>query len=88
MSSEASIELDSRGKTPEDRVEEASPKGEDTQGRHEFAVLPPVDRGKDAWLFLGACFVIEALVWGILHPFLLFPHVSFPSTLSTSFCSV
>jgi hypothetical protein len=26
--------------------------------------LPPVDRGKDAWLFLTACFVMEALVWG------------------------
>lgn len=30
---------------------------------HEFS-LPPVDRGKDAWLFLAASFVIEALVWG------------------------
>lgn len=30
---------------------------------HEFS-LPPVDRGKDAWLFLAACFVVEALVWG------------------------
>lgn len=26
--------------------------------------LPPVDGGKDAWLFLAACFLIEALVWG------------------------
>jgi hypothetical protein len=26
--------------------------------------LPPIDRGKDAWLFLAACFVMEALVWG------------------------
>lgn len=26
--------------------------------------LPPVDKGKDAWLFLAACFVVEALVWG------------------------
>ncbi|KAL3472268.1 MFS general substrate transporter [Aspergillus californicus] len=26
--------------------------------------LPPVDRGMDAWLFLAACFVMEALVWG------------------------
>lgn len=31
---------------------------------HEF-YLPPVDRGKDAWLFLAASFVIEALVWGM-----------------------
>jgi len=32
--------------------------------RHEFPALPPVDGGKDAWLFLAACFVVEALIWG------------------------
>ncbi|KAF2176513.1 hypothetical protein K469DRAFT_606931 [Zopfia rhizophila CBS 207.26] len=26
--------------------------------------LPPVDRGKDAWLFLSACWVVELLVFG------------------------
>ena len=26
--------------------------------------LPAVDGGRDAWLFLAACFVVEALVWG------------------------
>ncbi|KAG5292504.1 MFS monocarboxylate transporter [Histoplasma ohiense] len=26
--------------------------------------LAPIDRGKDAWLFLAACFFMEALVWG------------------------
>lgn len=31
---------------------------EDTQG------LPRVDGGKDAWLVLAGCFVLEALVWG------------------------
>lgn len=30
---------------------------------HEFS-LPAVDSGKDAWLFLAACFVMEALIWG------------------------
>ncbi|KAI1877864.1 uncharacterized protein JN550_000046 [Neoarthrinium moseri] len=30
--------------------------------RQEFT-LPPVDSGKDAWLFLAACWVVEALVW-------------------------
>jgi hypothetical protein len=34
--------------------------------RHEFGSLPPVDGGKDAWLFLAAGFVFEALVWGKL----------------------
>ena len=32
--------------------------------RHEFS-LPPVDRGKDAYLFLLACFMVEGLVWGM-----------------------
>ena len=26
--------------------------------------LPRADEGKDAWLFLASCFVVEALVWG------------------------
>ncbi|KAF2180501.1 MFS general substrate transporter [Zopfia rhizophila CBS 207.26] len=26
--------------------------------------LPPADGGKDAWLFLLACFMLEALIWG------------------------
>lgn len=26
--------------------------------------LPPTDGGKDAWLFLLACFMLEALIWG------------------------
>lgn len=26
--------------------------------------LPPTDGGKDAWLCLFACFMIEALIWG------------------------
>ncbi|KAL6872158.1 MFS general substrate transporter [Trichoderma novae-zelandiae] len=37
-------------------------------GSAEFS-LPPVDRGKDAWLFLAACFVLEALVWGFPFSF-------------------
>lgn len=35
-------------------------------GRHEFS-LPQADGGKDAWLFLAAGFVVEALVWGMSH---------------------
>lgn len=34
----------------------------------EFS-LPPVDGGKDAWLFLFAAFILEILVWGnYYHP--------------------
>ncbi|XDG04365.1 hypothetical protein ABKA04_003980 [Annulohypoxylon sp. FPYF3050] len=36
--------------------------------RQEFS-LPPVDGGKDAWLFLAACWAIEALVWGFPFAF-------------------
>ncbi len=32
-------------------------------GRPEFS-LPAADSGKDAWLFLLASFIMEALVWG------------------------
>ena len=31
---------------------------------HELQTLPRVDGGKQAWLFLSACFMLEALVWG------------------------
>ncbi|KAA8650801.1 hypothetical protein EYZ11_007826 [Aspergillus tanneri] len=34
--------------------------------------LPPIDGGKDAWLFLAACFVIEALIWGFSFAFGIF----------------
>lgn len=38
--------------------------------QHEFEFsLPPVDRGKDAWLFLAAAFIVEALVWGFPFSF-------------------
>ena len=26
--------------------------------------LPPTDKGKDAWLFLATCFLVEVFVWG------------------------
>lgn len=26
--------------------------------------IPRADGGKDAWLFLAACFLFEALIWG------------------------
>jgi len=28
------------------------------------AALPPVDRGRKAWTFLAAAFVVEGLCWG------------------------
>jgi hypothetical protein len=37
----------------------------DSVADHHEINLPPVDRGRRAWLFLAACFVIEALIWGM-----------------------
>jgi hypothetical protein len=34
---------------------------------HHEANLPPVDRGKHAYLFLAACFIFEALIWGMMN---------------------
>ncbi|EAU30214.1 predicted protein [Aspergillus terreus NIH2624] len=33
---------------------------------YEERPLPPVDRGKEAWLLLAACFVLEAVGWGYI----------------------
>lgn len=41
----------------------------DSTTEHEQVSLPPVDRGKDAYLFLAAAFVVEALVWGFPFSF-------------------
>lgn len=55
--------------TPRDEPGDAFESG---QGPHHEFSLPPVDTGKDAWLFLAACFVIEALVWGFPFSFGIF----------------
>ncbi|KAL2282895.1 hypothetical protein FJTKL_10270 [Diaporthe vaccinii] len=55
--------------TPRDEPGDAFESG---QGPHREFSLPPVDTGKDAWLFLAACFVIEALVWGFPFSFGIF----------------
>ena len=46
----------------------AHPDGEDLQAR----TLPRADGGKDAWLVLAGCFVLEALVWGCVFNATLF----------------
>lgn len=47
---------------PESGCQEA---GHGTQVTEQEFSLPPTDRGKDAWLFLAACWAVEALVWGM-----------------------
>lgn len=58
-----SFDTSPRTTSPERRVEDGRAGME-----HEMPSLPPVDGGKDAWLFLAACFMIEALVWGMRDP--------------------
>ncbi|GAP88482.1 putative major facilitator superfamily transporter protein [Rosellinia necatrix] len=51
--------------------EGANVSSDDTRTLHrnaEFS-LPPVDSGKEAWLFLAACFVVDALIWGYAFSF-------------------
>ncbi|KAF5021962.1 hypothetical protein F66182_6002 [Fusarium sp. NRRL 66182] len=36
---------------------------------HQVSSLPPVDGGKEAWLFLAASFMVEALTWGFPFAF-------------------
>jgi hypothetical protein len=46
---------------------ELLPQGAETPtGSEEGHSLPPTDGGKDAWLFLFSCFMLEAMIWGAL----------------------
>jgi hypothetical protein len=46
-----------------DQIQLNSQEENSSPHEHEFS-LPPVDGGKDAWLYLIAAFFIEMLVWG------------------------
>jgi hypothetical protein len=54
--------------------------------QHEFS-LPPIDSGKDAWLFLAACWAVEAVVWGKCSPVFLARRCyrSLPSVIVSGF---
>ncbi|KAL1872127.1 hypothetical protein Daus18300_004497 [Diaporthe australafricana] len=78
MSQTATISLETLTREPQQRSGVTTPRDEPGDAfesgqapHHEFS-LPPVDTGKDAWLFLAACFVIEALVWGFPFSFGIF----------------
>ncbi|KAF2141627.1 uncharacterized protein K452DRAFT_326745 [Aplosporella prunicola CBS 121167] len=61
------LELRALGRSAENTDNDdgtSTPTFQDAHADHIEFQLPPVDRGKDAWLFLAACFAIEALVWG------------------------
>jgi hypothetical protein len=42
---------------------------DDPSNSNEGFSLPPTDGGKDAWLCLFACFMLEALIWGAIPCF-------------------
>ncbi|PSN68117.1 MFS general substrate transporter [Corynespora cassiicola Philippines] len=42
------------------------------EGIEHESSLPPVDGGKDAWLFLSAAFLLEVLVWGFPYAYGIF----------------
>ena len=72
MATVANIELQSRRPSSDEEAEPSPttpPNGisdPGPNGHNEFS-LPSVDGGKDAWMFLGATFVLEALVWGMCN---------------------
>jgi hypothetical protein len=47
-------------------MEEFEVSSQDDLSNHHEANLPPVDRGKGAYMFLAACFMLEALIWGMI----------------------
>lgn len=65
------IPLDSMPAPPVDNVdlEKANPARPASTSSSESAKIPRADGGRDAWLFLAACFVFEALVWGFPFSF-------------------
>lgn len=63
--SQTTVELQPVQETArEDGYGSSNSQGEALTGGTEFQSLPPVDRGKEAWLFLAASFMVEALTWG------------------------
>lgn len=55
----------------------------------EPVALPPTDGGKDAWLLLAGCFVINVLIWGLYRRELgdqIIPLNSLQASLSHSEC--
>ena len=70
MASTTAIELEhSSGFTSNQTILQSLPESErQSEDDHEITCtefsLPQADGGKDAWMFLAACFMLETLVWG------------------------
>lgn len=63
-----SIELQSeRGANRQlDQEQNPDENHENQDHRHIIPVLPPTDGGRQAWSYLLACFIVEAVLWGRL----------------------
>lgn len=67
MASERTTELELArypGQTPSHISTDIEPQHSDPSDDIAGFSLPPTDGGKDAWLFLLACFMLEGLIWG------------------------
>ncbi len=51
------------------------PEDEMTTAQQGFS-LPQADGGKEAWMFLAAGFIVEALIWGKFKLFVLILNIS------------
>lgn len=56
-------QLDSGATNDEDNVRDHTARSSSGPQNVEFS-LPPVDTGRQAWLFLAACWGVEALTFG------------------------
>ncbi|KAF4994606.1 hypothetical protein FDECE_13063 [Fusarium decemcellulare] len=74
MATSSAIELQGKEYASDSQVLPATPPSEqvtdsELSAEHAEFSLPQADGGKDAYLFLAACFIIEALVWGFPFAF-------------------
>jgi hypothetical protein len=64
------IELNRLERLPTDNLSQRELIEQNFEPAEDYArAIPPADSGKEAWLFLAACFMIEALVWGFPYSF-------------------
>lgn len=61
----ASSSISKNTLTQNEKVNPEIAESQAIEGQFDSAKIPRADGGKDAWLFLMACFVLEALVWGM-----------------------
>ena len=61
------VSLTPKSPTDQDQAQ-VQEQHQEQESQQQFS-LPPADGGKDAWLFLAAAFLLEALVWGFPFSF-------------------